>query len=201
VETALRIELGDTADKLEIPWASPQDPTNRYHDLKAHPELLEHVVEARESLPLRDFLRSINAADTQFTTAKCGIWSTSSFDPQEQARFPSARSKFSSYIDLVFARPEFNFDRLPYEQLARRLAERLAPEPARARVEFCLRHCLYAELNAWGFYLTMFLDGYGVEPEEAGRAWADGLVALQNALLCISEILNRLLRQGGRAAC
>lgn len=195
MQTLFLVELDESADRLEIPWASPEEPTNCYYDLKAHPEQLDLIVEAQANPTLRRFLEAVNASESFFATAKCDTWTTQEFSPAERALFPAARTKFSSYADLIFARPPFNFDRRHYEQLARRLAEQVSPEPAAARVELCLRHCHYHDQQAWGFYLTAFLYGYGSDPAEAERAWAAGLEALARALGRLSEVLQEALRQ------
>jgi len=198
------VELGEGADRLEIPWASPEDPANRYHDLKAEPEKLDRIEEARAQAPLRDFLAGVNAPASAFATAKCDTWTTSEFTDGERADFPEARAKAAGYIDLVFARPDFNFHRLHYEQLARRLRELLRRDSTRARAELCLRHCYFYERQAWGFYLTVFLYGYGADAAEAAREWATGLRAVVRALAQISEALAAALAQaeagGGRRA-
>ena len=198
MQTAFSVELGEGADRLEIPWASPEDPANRYYDLRTQPELLEEIVEARAHPPLRRFLQVVNAAESLFATAKCDTWTTAEFTPAEQAAFPGAGTKFSSYLDLVFAHHTWNFHRQHYEQLARRLAQQLASEPTAARAELCLRHCYYHARAAWGFYLTIFLYGYDADRAEAEHHWAAGLSALARALLRISAALQQALREAER---
>lgn len=195
MQTAFTVELGEGADRLEIPWASPDDPANRYADLRAHPEQLGSLAEACSWPVLRDFLRSVNAPESFFATAKCDTWRTGEFTSGERADFPAARAKTASYVDLVFALEAFNFDRRHYEQLARRLAPLLAAEPAAARAELCLRHCYFHARSAWGFYLTVFLYGYGPEPAAAEREWTAGLAALGRALEKLSSVLRQALMQ------
>lgn len=195
MEAEFYLELGEGADRLEIPWASPEDPANRYYDLKNQPGLLAAVAEAAQLSALADFLRAVNAPESLFATAKCDTWTTSEFSPGERAGFPAARTKFASYVDLIFARPPFNFDRRHYEQLASRLSQLVAREPVRARAELCLRHCYYHAQQAWGYYLTIFLYGYGAHPAQAQQQWAAGLAALQRALEQISRLLGQALEQ------
>lgn len=194
------VELGQDDDRLEIPWASPDDAANRYYDLKGQPELLPELVEAHRHPPLRRFLELVNSAESLFATAKCDTWTTTEFSTLERTAFPAARTKFASYVDLVFASHRFNFHRHHYQQLARRLEQQLASARARARAELCLRHCFYREHSAWGFYLTIFLYGYGTDPVEAEQQWAAGLAALAGALRRLSGILQQILARARGAS-
>lgn len=191
MQTEFFVELGPEADRLEIPWASEEAPANRYYDLKRQPELLNRVAEAQGNCPLRHFLESLNRPASLFATAKCDTWTTSEFSTQERAAFPAARAKFASYVDPVFAPAPLNLHPQHYEQLGRRLAQQLAPQPVPARAELCLRHCYYHAQRVWGFYLTIFLYGYGTKPDDAQQHWATGLAALARALDRISKMLQQ----------
>lgn len=189
------VELGEGADRLEIPWADPEEPANRYFDLRASPACLDRVREAQANPALRDFLRAVNAPASFFATARCDAWTTNEFSGGERASFPAAQAKYASYIDLFFARDAFNSHRRHYQELTRRLVQQLAPESPAARAELCLRHCYYRERNAWGYYLTIFLYGYGTGPREAHEQWAAGLAALRRVLAHLSELLQQALKQ------
>ena len=193
-------ELGDGADRLEIPWSSPDQTSNQYYDLKARPELLSQIVEASANPSLSRFLAAINAPETMFATAKCHTWLTEDFSSMERTGFPAARIKFASYLDLVFSQPVLNFQSEHYEQLARRIVQQLSPSPVPARAELCLRHCYYHAQQAWGYYLTIFLYGYGSDEGVAGRHWATALEALGEALTRLSGVLRQALRQIGSTA-
>jgi len=197
VQAAFYIELEDGDDRLEIPWADPTHPANCFYDLKAEPGRLDQISETRDNPPLRGFLATLNAPDTVFATAKCDIWQTDEFGPEERETFPQAQTKFAGYVDVNFSGDSLNFDRRHYEQLARRLIPLLLPAPAGARVELCLRRCYYRGREAWGFYLTVFLYGYGRDAAEAKNEWAAGLKALESALLRLSAALQQALRQAG----
>ncbi len=192
-------ELGDRADRLEIPWSSPDQTSNRYYDLKASPALLSQILEASANPSLGRFLAGVNAPQTMFATAKCNTWLTEEFNSVERAHFPAACIKSASYVDLVFSQPVLNFQSEHYEQLARRIAQQLSPRPAPARVELCLRHCYYHAEQAWGYYLTIFLYGYGKDGAEAGKHWATALEALGEALIRLSDALRQALQQTGPA--
>jgi len=200
MQVELYAELEDGADRLEIPWTSPDETSNRYYDLKARPELLNEIAEAHAHPTLSRFLAAVNAADPMFATAKCHTWLTNEFSAAERADFAGARIKFASYIDLVFSQPVFNFQREHYEQLAHRLIQQLSPNPVPARAEFCLRHCYYHAQQAWGYYLTIFLYAYGIDEEAAERRWAAALEALGNALTRLSGVRRQALEQIGSTA-
>jgi hypothetical protein len=195
MQAAFYVELGDGDDRLEIPWTDPDNPANCFYDLKAEPALLDHIPEACDNPALRRSLAAINAADTLFATAKCDTWQTDEFNPEERATFPQAQTKSAGYLDVVFSRAELNLHREHYEQLARRLLPLLTSAPAQARAELCLRRCYFGAPQAWGFYLTLFLYGYGRDPAEAKTQWASGLEALQSALLRLSAALRQALQQ------
>ena len=197
MQATFYIELDDGDDRLEVPWADPNDPANCFYDLKAEPGRLHQISEARDNPPMRRFLAVVNAVDTLFATAKCDTWQTDEFSADERAAFPQTQTKFASYVDLVFSREEFNFHRQHYEQLARRLLPLLTAAPAVARAELCLRRCHFRGPESWGFYLTTFLYGYGRDAESARTEWAAGLDALQSALLRLSATLQQALRQAG----
>jgi len=190
-------ELHEGTDRLEIPWASPDELRNRYFGLKARPDLLDEVIEARDNPALKQFLATVNAADTVFATAKCQTWTTQEFSPAERSSFPTASIKFAAYIDLVFSHALLNFHREHFEQLSRRLQQTLNPTPVPARAELCLRQCYFHAQQAWGFYLTIFLYGYGATDVEAQRNWTAALQALGDSLTRLSALLRQALQQAG----
>lgn len=193
------IELDEDRDKLEIPWASPTDPSNRYHNLKLEPQQLDLLPEAAAHPPLRQFLLSVNAPSSLFETAKCDTWETAELTPAEQAA-GFAPTKFGSYCDLLFTVPELNFQPQHAKNLAGELSRRLQRfETAQARVELCVRRCLYHSQQAWGYYLTVFTFGYGQRAAEARANWAAALEAVGRALDEIGAILQQALARAERA--
>ena len=50
-------ELEQDDPKLEIPWADAEDPSLRYHDLKARPERIDSLVEVLRYPLLGEALR------------------------------------------------------------------------------------------------------------------------------------------------
>ena len=187
-------QLGESSEKLEIPWNSP-DPAVRYVDLRATPGALAQLEEARRHLPLRNFLAAVNSADSIFSTAKCRTWLNQ--DDRSSGAAKAEPCEFASSIDLFFALDDFNFDRSQYEGLTGRLKELLtgdAPaDPLRA--ELCIRRCHFRALDRWGFSLTMFLYARGSTPEQAELRWGLGLARLQQALLFLSRVIRHQLAQ------
>ena len=187
-------ELGEADDKLEIPWES-HDGAIRYFDLREQPRALEQIEEARRHLPLRSFLAAVNSTDSVFATAKCDTWLK-----QDEPGSPEAEGgpyEFASYVDLVFALEDFNFERGHYEGLTKRLEELMTRGAAAdtLRAELCVRHCHFRNVAGWGFYLTIFLCARGSTPEQAELRWGLGLARLQQALLFISRVIRHQLPQ------
>jgi len=195
VQAAFYVELDEGDDRLEIPWADPDNPANRFFDLRADLRGLDQIAEARDNPPLRRFLAAVNSPDTLFATAKCDTWQTDEFSPDERAAFPQAQTKYASYVDLVFSRDAFNFHRRHYEQLAHRLIPLLLPTSTAARTELCLRHCHFRPHEEWGFYLTVFLHGYGRDAAEAEHQWTEALEVFESALQRLSAVLQQALQQ------
>jgi hypothetical protein len=203
------VELGPPSEDatLEVPWESgAQGP--RYLDLKRRPELLSLVEEAVRYPDLAEFLKTLNSRTSAFATAKCDVWSTDQLNEEEEIY--GAEWKLGSYVDLVFAeehaRERFSYFR--HEELARSLVMLLKKAPELpAACEVIVRRCYYhdtpppgagenipggdpstvsagpeAQLQS-GFYLTLYVFGYGDDEETARERWAVALRLVANALL------------------
>lgn len=181
-------ELEQDDPKLEIPWASPEDPNLRYQDLKAHPELIPDLEEGFEFPALGPFLQTLNAGDSVFRTAKCGVWSTQELTEEERAELGEAH-KLGVYVDLVFEGEEFNFAVEHYLRLGEKLERTLASAEGSAQVEFAIRRCLYHDKNSWGYYATLFLHAYGKTSSGATGEGTRALEALGRGLSGVSKIL------------
>ncbi len=180
------VELGRDDETLEIPWASENGP--RYYDLKRHPELLREVEEAQRFRELGEFLTAVNSNAGVLETAKCDVWSSTEINPEEEIF--AAAHKFGSYVDILFSDdlPRFSF--ADHEQWAKRLNDLLkkAPEiPAAA--EFLIRRCYYhgADGMREGFYITLYMFGYGEDEPQSRQRWAVGLKLVENAILQVSR--------------
>ena len=181
-------ELEQDDPKLEIPWASPEDPNLRYQDLKTHLELIPELEEVLEFPALGPFLQTLNAGDSVFRTAKCGVWSTQELSEEERAELGEAH-KLGVYVDLVFEVEEFNFAVEHYLRLGEKLGGILASAEGSAQAEFAIRRCIYLDKNSWGYYATLFLHAYGKTSAGATGEGTRALEALGRGLSSVSRIL------------
>ena len=179
------VELGADDPALEIPWRS-DDGSVRYFNLKASPDLVLNLPEAREHPELSTFLTRMNAADFFLETAKCDAWFSADLAPEEEIF--GAASKFASYVDLIFSDDSTRFSLEKHETLAREVCTLLkrAPEMA-ASCDFVVRHCHFHNTDSRdsriGFCITAYVNGYGDSEDEAHKRWAIALKLLQNALI------------------
>jgi hypothetical protein len=185
------VELGPDDDVLEIPWSSPNG-SLRYYDLRLHPELIHEITEAVANPPLNGFLIAINASSI-FSSAKCDVWFSEELNPEEDIYGGSC--KLCSYVDLVLADqpravPDDRLSFEAHERLLKRLVQMVEKTPEiPASTEFILRRC-YVHRDASveeGFYVTLYVFGYGADAGEARRHWADALKTVQSPLLQISK--------------
>jgi len=176
------VELGRDDETLELPWSGP-DGGPRYYDVKHHPDQLLSIEEAVRFPELKEFLASVNSPASILQTAKCDAWSTTELNPEEEI-FESPW-KFGSYIDLVFSDKDNRYSFAAHENFLKRLTTLLkrAPEiPASA--EFLLRRCFYheSEIVREGFYVTLYLFGYGGDEIKARQQWSISLDLARNAI-------------------
>jgi hypothetical protein len=190
VQADYSVELGPDDDMLEIPWSSP-DGTLHYCDLRRNPELIAEVTEAIANPPLKVFLAAINSRSI-FSSAKCDVWLSEQLNPEEDIYVGSC--KFGSYVDLVFAEqhgvssdPRFSFK--THEDLLKHVVHRLSATPdIPASAEFSLRRCHFhlGPTTQEGFYVTLYVFGYGADEIEARRHWAQALSHVQTAVSQLS---------------
>ena len=190
-------ELDPDDDKLEIPWANPEDPELRYVDLKAHPQAIATLEECRRHSPLAAMLRAINTPRSVLRSAKCDVWTTSDLTDDERLDFDLPQ-KVGSYVDVVFDRPEFNSDPELQVELGEKLGSALRDARVQAQMEICLRRCLFHPEERWGYYLTIFVHAYGQTQVEAEREWARAMTAVREAWESIDWIPGR--RRAGPSA-
>ena len=185
-------ELEPEDDKLEIPWACPNDPRLSYIDLKSFPEKIDQLEECRGRAPLAELLRKINAPGSGFRSAKCDAWTTTEFAEDERLDF-KLPFKIGSYVDLVFERPELNSQLEHHLQLAEKIRQILGRWRVQAQAEIAVRHCLFRPEKRWGYYLTVFAHAYGSTIKEAEEEWSRALCALGDTFVEIGPKLGRLL--------
>lgn len=192
------IEIGPTADALEIPWKDP-DGRVLYVDLRGDPGSLERNVErmpeAQQFPALRNFLIEMNSRCSPWQTAKCDVWAEAA-EPEENVF--GAQFSHGCYIDVVLAgEAAWLRDSLEtHQRLARTAALQLDEDELEATAEIVVRRCYFHHSSGgrasggtfWdtsddGYCLTLFLTGYGASPEEAAECWARTLELASRCLL------------------
>jgi hypothetical protein len=181
VEADFSVELGRDDPVLEIPWVAENGP--RYLGLKRNPELLLELEEARRFSELRDFLVFLNSPSSVLETAKCDAWASDQIHPEEEIF--GAAWKFGSYVDLLFSQEQARFSFDDHERFARRVVDLLKHVPEiPASAEFIIRRCYYHEHAdpRDGFYITVYVLGFGDDEEQARQQWGIGLKLVENAM-------------------
>ncbi len=185
------VELGAEDDTLELPWAAAGGGP-RYFDLKRQPDLLFEVEEAQRVPALREFLAAINSPVGFLETAKCDAWSSTEITPEEEIF--GAACKFGSYIDLLFSNPDSRFAFAEHEELAKQVTQLLKRVPEiPAAAELIIRRCFYhlGDTVRDGFYITLYLFGYGDDDPQSRQRWAIALKLVENALRQVQAMVGR----------
>ena len=181
------VELGRDDPVLDFPWTDP-DGRLLFFDLKQHPELIATLEEVENFPELGEFLGTVNSERSALQSAKCDVWTTTELSAEEEIFHAS--NKLGSYVDLVFTDIEPRLAFAFHEHFARRLTEllRRAPEIP-SSVEVCLRRCFFADAGetAEGFYLTVYISGYGSDDKSARWNWGVALKLAENAIEHLSS--------------
>ena len=180
MEADFSVEMGPGDPILEVPWAAP-DGGLRYYDLRAYPELIEKVEEARRFPELAEFLRRVNALGGAFESLKCDEWASTEIESAEEIF--RASYKHGSYCDVVLRDPVARLSFPYHENLVRRLIAllRKAPEIP-AAVELVVRRCVFTEEGSEGCAITCFVTGYGDDSAQARCQCGIALKLLENVL-------------------
>jgi hypothetical protein len=198
MEADYSVELGPTADALEIPW---NDPDGRLHyvslrgDSGAIERNVERIPEARQFPALRRFLIELNSQHSPWQTAKCDVWAEAC-DPEENT-FGAGFAQ-GCYVDLVLAgeAAALRESLEAHQRLARKAAMQLDndDEGLEATVEIVVRRCYFhrgvetdenCEISVAGYCLTFFLTGYGASLADAADCWGR---ALELSAMCLLEL-------------
>ena len=190
VEIVQEVDAED--DKLEIPWESPTDSRLRYVDLKSNPGEIGRLEEVAKYPALSGFLRKVNSPPSSFLTAKCDVWETTELTEEERLDFQLPH-KVGSYLDVLFERPEFNSSLEHHQQLGEKLKQILSRLRVQAQMDVCVRRCLFRDEDRWGYYLTVFIHGYGATRAEAEEEWTRAIAAAGDALAGIDQVLRTLI--------
>ena len=182
MEADFAVELGADDETLELPWAAA-DGGPRYYDLKRQPELLLNLEEATRVPELGEFLAVVNSPAGLLETAKCDTWASTEINPEEEIF--GAACKFGSYVDVLFSREALRCSFAEHEQFAKRITQLLKRVPEiPAAAELLVRRCFCrtGDETRDGFYITLYLFGYGDDEPQARQRWAIALKLVENAI-------------------
>ena len=194
MEADWSVELAADDPVIVVPWRA--FPAVQFIDLRARPQWIDEIEEARNRPALRSALARLNGEDSGLWTAKCDAWIRSgadesggaidpidSIDPWEmEATAEEARFAAGSYIDILALDLEARGSFAIGERWVRGLAESLRPRVLHsARTDFVLRR---AEIHGVaGFGVTWFVEGCGRTAELAELKWAEALAGILPAVL------------------
>jgi hypothetical protein len=181
VRTEITWELDADCDALEVPWASPSEPSLRYWDLKLHPEKIADLPECRLFPALADCLAKVNAPSSPLRSAKCDVWCTTDLAEDERLDF-NLPFKTGSYVDVVFDDHALRKNVDAHSGLTEELQNRLGAQRVQGQMEIVLRRCLFHPEETWGYALTLFLHAYGSTQAEATAEWSRAAAAMVEAL-------------------
>jgi len=182
------VELGGNDPALEFPWASP-DGTQRFVDLSRRPEAISALPEAAQYPELANILTVLNGSLSPWLTAKCDVWIEDELGEAEEIY--DARLKVGAYIDLVRRNESERFSFAQYEKWVKIAAAGLrdAGTDDPIACEFIVRRCWYHSYSRPddesepGFYVTLYVFGYGGGEPRARALWAEGLTRSADILL------------------
>jgi hypothetical protein len=185
----VRVDIVEEAEgKAPVPVFPPDE---NYLDLRANPQAIERIAAARQYLPLRNFLASVNGAESIFTTASATT----------KSDLPAAVSaglayEFASQTRIVFAELSLNLERKYYMDLSSGLKELLERDAAGAvRAVLRISSCDFTAGNRRGFCLGIRLVAEGDSAQQAELRWGLGLARVQQALLFRSRALKQQIVQ------
>ncbi|HVA95978.1 MAG TPA: hypothetical protein VNI36_13865 [Candidatus Dormibacteraeota bacterium] len=189
----MRVEsVEDTEKDMEgqdLALAFP--PGEGYLDLRENPRSIEAIAAARQYLPLRNFLSTVNRADSAFITASAKAKCDS-----PAAAAPGQAYEFASQTRLIFAEPSFNFDRERYIGLSSSLKQLLERDPGNAaHAVLRISPCNFPDQKRRGFCLEIRLVAQGESARQAELRWGLGLARVLQALLFTARTLK--LQIGG----
>jgi hypothetical protein len=162
-------------------------PDENYFDLRANPHAIEQIAAARQYLPLRNFLTSVNGVESIFATASAA---TKSDLPAAVSAGPAY--EFASQARIVFAETSLNLERKYYVDLSSGLKELLERDTADAvRAVLRISSCNFTAESQRGFCLSIRLVAEGGTAQQAELRWGLGLARVQQALLFRSRAIKQ----------
>ena len=173
------VELGADDPALEFPWSSP-DGSRYFVDLQQRTEHLSAIPEAAAYPELGVFLSEVNRARSPWLTAKCDVWMDDELGEAEAIY--EARLKFCSYVDLVARDVDARYSFEHHEAWVKCATRALSSdEEDQTTCEFIVRRCWYHSDShpddepEPGFYITLYVFGYGSDEAQARAMWSGGL--------------------------
>ena len=181
----MRVEVVEEAEGTAPATVFP--PSENYFDLRANPQAIEQIAAARQYLPLRNFLSSVNGAESIFTTASVTTRSDlPAIVSSDQAY------EFASQARIVFAEPSLNWERRHFVDLSSGLKELLERDAADSiRAVLRISSCDFTAENRPGSCLDIRLVAEGGSAQKAELRWGLGLARVQQALLFRSRALKQ----------
>jgi hypothetical protein len=184
------VELGHDDPSLEFPWSAP-DGTPGLVDLAQHLEAVREIPEAARYPELAWFLLELNGKFSRWLTAKCDVWIENELGEVEDIY--DAKLKMCSYVDVVRRDESERFSFEQHEQWVKSATTRLrniGPHPIAC--ELIVRRCWYRANSSAddepvpGFYITLYLFGYGNDQAEARARWRGGLTRVSGVLITLA---------------
>jgi hypothetical protein len=187
MDTDWSVELGADDPALEFPWTSP-DGTHGFVDLSERKEALATLPEMAQYPELGEFLLVLNGKLSPWLTAKCDVWIDDDLGPAEEIY--AAKLKVCSYVDLVRRNESERFSFEYHEKFVKFAAANLPDVGGDHLIacEFIVRRCWYHRDSSTndetepGFYITLYIFGYGDDEAQAGAMWSGGLTRVSGAI-------------------
>jgi hypothetical protein len=188
VDADWSVELGADDPALEFPWSSPDG--QGFIDLSKGMDGLDKIAEAMQYPALRSFLIGLNGSLSPWLSVKCDTWMDE--EVTEHLGQFAGRHRQASYVDLIRRDESQRFSFQQHEQWARAVTERLSRFPdGHYFCESIVRRCYYHldgnfDDSTPGFYLTVYVFGFGDEEAHAQTCWKGGLDRVSHALLSVA---------------
>jgi hypothetical protein len=176
MEADWEFEIAPDAPMIDAAWTG-------FVDLRRFPEKALTLVEALHLPTLGPVLVRMNDADSPVWTAKCDVWTTREFDPDElESPHDSANTARACYIDLL-ARDEQMWSTMDsVAEWCRSLSLRLRSVPLRqCRADLVVRRAMLTADQA-GMGVTAYVMGCGVDELDAASALSQAAHALADVV-------------------
>ncbi len=175
MEADWEVEMGPDTPVIYTLW-------DGWVDLRAAPELIGRITEAKDFPSLADALLRLNAPESGLWTAKCDLWMADEGDPDEmEATEAEVAFGLACYID-VLPRDELVFPHLNAAEVwVRGVVDRLRRVPCRCcRADLVIRQALAGQMDGVG--VTAYVAGCGAEERSAAIVLGDALGVLVQAM-------------------